>query len=603
MEDWAVVYLTWKDLFGVIPKENEVLEVIQRFNRQSTAVLLSRLGIQLFLDQARRNTEETIYLQSFLVANFWDDDVLNRAKEKFPTDRLSFRRAFHLQQILTLLKWTVIHGRSVGGIEPDKDQKARFELGRCMLKTSDLLLSVSMRGKIADARKTQSLKRYLRAQLQMGAGFDINNPPPVPNAVARSETIFGEILKHTPTSIDLSSKLKEQTSISLDSYVDLTLGTLANFLSRKPKDLIENPALSIINPNTIFGVAVPQEQNQKFWEMESSTLDECAKVLSAPSELVPQQDFTAFRMKPFLLLDTGNVVCVNPGFVQEKLEIGLFWTIANNLQGDDRKNAFDTWGKLFETYVNQTLKSAVDPAKERYATCPEFTGKKYQHEAFDGILLSGRLCAVLECKGGFLPNNAKYAENLTEFETSLNKKFGTDPHAGIEQLTRKIGRVFARDTKIRRQLEGVDISTIDIVIPVLVVQETFVSSFFTLPWLAKTFRDSMRKQALDRRLVVMGLLVLHVEDVERLSSYVKAGSFTLGNCLLDAAKRGDPGPNRLFTFTDLLREFLEKNKINRISGDDIDKKFREVLDRLCLRLFDRKFEGGEREQGGPSKST
>jgi len=111
----------------------------------------------------------------------------------------------------------------------------------------------------------------------------------------------------------------------------------------------------------------------KFWEMESCTISEFASILSEQSELVPHQDFTAFRMKPFLRLDTGTVICVNPGFVQEKLEIGLFWTIVNNLQGQDRKIAFDTWGKLFEAYVNQILETAVNPAKEKYIPCPDFT--------------------------------------------------------------------------------------------------------------------------------------------------------------------------------------------------------------------------------------
>jgi hypothetical protein len=128
------------------------------------------------------------------------------------------------------------------------------------------------------------------------------------------------------------------------------------------------------------------------------------------------------------------------------------------LQGEDRKNAFDTWGKLFEAYVNQILGTAVNPAKEKYIPCPDFTKKKHHHEAFDGILLAGRVCAVFECKGGFLPNNAKYAESLDEFLKGLEKKFATDPGAGLEQLVRKISQVFAAHKNDQRELEGIDLS-------------------------------------------------------------------------------------------------------------------------------------------------
>jgi hypothetical protein len=323
--------------------------------------------------------------------------------------------------------------------------------------------------------------------------------------------------------------------------------------------------------------------------MESCTISEFASILPRQSELAPHQDFTAFRMKPFLRLDTGSLICVNPGFVQEKLEIGLFWTIVNNSQGEDRKNAFDTWGRLFEAYVNQILGTAVDPTKEKYVPCPDFIKKKHHHGAFDGILLAGRVCAVFECKGGFLPNNAKYTESLDEFLKGLEKKFGTESGAGLEQLVRKISQVFAAHENGQRELEGIDLSQIDVVVPVLVVQDNFVSSFLTVPWLAKSFRDSMRKKALNHKVVLTSLLALHVEDVENLHTYVKAGDFSLGECLIQAGKNGDPRPGRLFAFADLLRLFLQDKKIDRVPTSDFDRKFREVLDRLCLRFFNKKF--------------
>lgn len=254
------------------------------------------------------------------------------------------------------------------------------------------------------------------------------------------------------------------------------------------------------------------------------------------------------------------------------------------------KRAFDTWGKLFETYVNQIFEAIAKPALEKYVACPDFKEKKYHHEAFDGILLSGRVCAVVECKGGFLPNSAKYGDSLDQFVKSLEKKFGTESGAGVEQLVRKISQVFAANPKERRDLEGIDLSPVDIIVPVLVVQDNFVSSMFTVPWLAKSFRDLVRKKSINPKVVWTSLLVLHVEDVESIQTYIKTGDFSVGECLLYSGKCGDPGSGQgLFEFSDLFRRFLTEKNIQPVKAG-ADKRFDEILDRVTLRLFNRKFE-------------
>ncbi len=589
-KQWAV-FLTWKELFDESPGEEEVSSVIRTFNRESSVVLLSRMGIHLFLDQFRSDRSETIFLQGFLISNFLDDEVLNRWKQRMPDSPIDFRRAFHPQQILTTLKLTVIHALPTGGLELDKDKTARLALGRCLLKMNDLLMSKQMEKQIAQDRTSPpSTRKYLRLQLAVGAGNDVFNPPPVPSGIVRSNIIFEKIIKRTPVPIDLSHQLKQQAGISLDSYVDLTLGALATYMGRTPKQLIDDASLAIVNPQTFFGTSIPAETAERFWKMESTTIADLAARLAEPSELVPQKDFTAFRMKPFLQLNSGSVICPNPGFIQEKLEIGLFWTIVNNLQGDNRQKAFETWGKLFEIYVNETFDAMIDPVKEHYFACPDFKEKQHHHYAFDGLLLSGRVCVAIECKGGFLPNNAKYADNLDQYVQSLEKKFGTEPGAGVEQLVRKISQVFAAKAAERRALEGIDLAPIDIVVPVLVVQDNFVSSMFTLPWLAKTFRDLIRKKSINHKIVLTSLLVLHVEDVESIGTYIKTGGFSVGECMLYAGKCGDPGSSqRLFEFADLFRKFLTDKNIQPVKAGG-DRRFDEILNRVTLRLFNRPFE-------------
>src|SRR5579862_3734907 len=93
---WAV-FLTWKELFDQSPSEPEVVDVLRNLNRESTVVLLSRMGIHLFLDQFRQNARETIQLQGFLIRNFFDREILDRWKTRIPNAKIDDRRAFHPQ--------------------------------------------------------------------------------------------------------------------------------------------------------------------------------------------------------------------------------------------------------------------------------------------------------------------------------------------------------------------------------------------------------------------------------------------------------------------------------------------------------------------------
>jgi hypothetical protein len=302
-------------------------------------------------------------------------------------------------------------------------------------------------------------------------------------------------------------------------------------------------------------------------------------------------------MKPFLRLDNGNLICVNPGFLQEKLEIGLFWTIVNVLEGNDRRSAFETWGRLFERYVSQTIGGSVAVGVETYFPHPNFKNKKHHHESFDGVLVLGRVCVVFECKGGFLPNAAKYGEDLDDFVEAFDAKFAMGHGAGVEQLARKIGQIFAAKPADRREPEGIDLSQIEVIVPVMVAHDSAVSSFFTIPWLAKTFRDAMRKQSLTRRVILTSLLVAHIEELENLCTFGRAGKLVLSECFLFGGKKGDPRQGHYFVFEDILLEFLNVNKIERLPSRAAEQKFKNVLDRVCIRLFGKTFESLPGEAG------
>ncbi|MEE8608768.1 MAG: hypothetical protein V3S55_14270 [Nitrospiraceae bacterium] len=584
-----LLYLTWKELLGKRPTEQEVIQDIQKFDRLHTVLLLSRIGIHLFLDNFHSEAKEANALQRFLVANFFNDEVLAKAKEKYGRDRLDVRRAFHCQQVLTLLKWGILHGASINGLRPDTDRKARFELGDCLLKTSDLLYTKEMRKVMKSWLRVPTMNKFVAFQLQAGSAFEVNNPPPINMSIVRNDMIFGEILRNVPTSIDVATEFSKCTGLDLDVYIDMILGILAHYLSKSQQQLIDDPGLSLINPKTFFGIA-SAKQAEKFWALESATMDEMAQELGKDTGLKPHQDSNVFRMKPFIRINEEAVLCLNPGFVQEKLEVGLFWSIVNHLGDGDRKKMFDTWGGLFESYVTDLLGTFIRSDSEAYVPFPEFSEKGHRHESFDALIVSGAKCIVIECKGGFLTSRAKYSEDREGFLEDLDLKFGAQPGGGVEQLVRKIGQVFARKESERRKMESLSPEEIEIVVPVLVVQDAFVASPFTAAWLAKRFRDSMRKKDVLKKLKWMGLVVIDVGELEAIRPYIMSGKVVFSDCVMYRARKGDPGSdNRVFSFGDVMESFFEEMKIEQVPPSECDDRFEVIINRVTMRFFGQPF--------------
>jgi len=313
-----------------------------------------------------------------------------------------------------------------------------------------------------------------------------------------------------------------------------------------------------------------------------ATLEQHFESLKRPSPLglKPQHDFIAFRKRPLLRLSQESAICLNPGFLQEKLESGLFWSMFNSLNSDaDRASLFSTWGRLFEEYVSYLFARSLDGQGERYAAFPTFVDK--QEEAFDGIIASDQTWLVMEYKGGFLRADAKYAENEDLFIKDVRLKFGRDHGAGVEQLARKIGQVFNANKLQRRSLANLDPSGVTTVVPVMVVQESFISSPITSTYLCGEFRCAMRTQPVSKHVACTALQILDVAEVESLRPYLASGQCSVAQCVMGRARLGDRAPS----FHDYFREYIRANNLKRVVEPDFENRATAILNRISLRFF------------------
>ncbi len=586
MSPQLVTYPTWEEMFGKHPTKAELIEEIRPLNRLHSIWLLARINILLALGRIHSTEKQTVQLQTYLVNLLIGEELFQDLKRRFGAERLEKRQPFHSLQILTLMKVFALEGTKNGGLRPDMDIDAAHRLGRCLIMANDFLFTPENLRHIRRERPSIKRKR-IALQLQVGSGLEVNNPPTINTSIVRSEMIFGEILKEVSCSLDIRSLFQQRSGMALEDYIDHVFGLLTYYITLDFEKLIEDPGPACVNPNTFFP-ETSTDLASKFWAMEQTSLDKLQTSLSEPSPLKPYHDFIVMRKMPLLEVEEKNVIPMHVGFVQEKLEAGLFWTIFNSLKTpEERLSLFTDWGHLFEEYVSRMLAQCCAASKENYVPFPKFLDNG--EEAFDGVISAGKYWVVMEYKGGFLNSNAKYAESEEEFIKDLEKKFGSEKGAGIEQLARKIGAVFAANPKQRRRLVGMDSSEVKIVVPVLIVQESFVSSEVTAPYLVDIFGTLKRKLHLNQSVVYTFPIILDMSELESLKPYVTGKKLLMVECLMERVRIGTSG---FLSFRDFFREYLQRRGIERVTDDETFARFRAVMNRISLRFFKRPFEPG-----------
>lgn len=576
--------LTWEQLLDVVPSEHEISTDLSRIDRMGLLSLLSRICVHLFVDNIQRSSDLTVSLQEFLACNLLSDELIARAQERFGAERLDELRPFHLQQTLTLFQMGVLAAARDGGLHPDRDASALLSIGTCLLKASDLLHSPQMRIATDLMLSGPTQDSILDVLLQAWSGLEVNNPPQIVNSVVRSDVIFRELLWKDQKWSSVAIWFERQTGLKLETYLDMNLAVLSYFAIQQPSDLIKDATLFALDPKAFFGVAA-SEDGAKYWEMEATSIEGLETRLS--KELLGKSihDFTELRVRPFLTMNQSAVLCINPGFVQEKLESGLFWAIANQLSNEERRQLFEIWGQLFEEYVAWFMHSCINPSRERLLRAPKYSAKKIRHESFDLMLISGSICVLFECKGGFLGRDAKYAENRDVLIGALDKKFGIEEGAAIEQLVRKIGQIFGADTKGRRAVEGVDVTGISQIIPAVVVQDRCASSELTGPWYADRFRNGMSKSGAELSVSCSGVVIVGIEELENLCAAVSAGATTFTECFLRRARMGDPGLGRgVFSFSDAVRAVFTERGIEPSNEGELQERFKSIIHRVSQKF-------------------
>jgi len=124
----------------------------------------------------------------------------------------------------------------------------------------------------------------------------------------------------------------------------------------------------------------------------------------------------------------------------------------------------------------------------------------------------------MEFKGGFLPQDARYSNDLQKFMDALEGRIG----AGCHQLARDIGALFP-EVGAGRRLQDVTIPPDTLrVLPVLVVQDLMLRAPFINYFLNQRFQSERLLYPVRRGLEVLPLSVVQITDLETLVEMAEA---------------------------------------------------------------------------------
>ena len=387
----------------------------------------------------------------------------------------------------------------------------------------------------------------------------------IPEKMVRSK----ELLSCAQDSkIDIQAEFSEATGLTLKEYQYLIFYTLVHYLDLTLEDVLEGHKLFI--PSRPLHL---EDLYDKLLKHNGISIDELPNEVYNSLVSTPINEFRVFRDKPLVKMGENAMICIDFNFLADKLESGIFWIIFNQLKESDRGRMFGIWGEAFEKYVGSILKRVVSNTNgetedsKRLIASPKYNDKQ-GGECTDFIIHTDETLILIECKARTLTADARYNGKFHDLERELKAKF-VKPE-GVKQLKDAIVNLADKNEDKRRHIEGVDISQIRKIYPVLIVLDEIFSTQWMNWYLDRQFRLIFKQDSIQSGLKVAPLSVLTSSDLEHLEPYLTDTPFHkhLDNWIEFYRRNKEIPSFHLYVHT-LLNEDLRRNQYMKQQFEEI----------------------------------
>jgi len=406
------------------------------------------------------------------------------------------RIIFHRLQVLFVAKEAAIHC-SEEGIDP-LNTPHWGDLGKAFLMANDLIHT-----EIEERNPT------LRKLTQYISVAEYSFPSDLRSILARCNLTLTRFI---PSSSDLNipDLFERASGLGLNDFRIMCLGVLTQYFELDGEAYKKNKSEFLVGPDFFRSTTIPQEKVDLFLHEMSFDPNELKAMFEKRNG--GRLDFTPFRNRPLIRIDRSYFP-IDIQFLVEKLEAGPFWRIHSFVEQKRKLALHSAWGKGFESYTNWLFSHSTDGNINAFHKTPTYQGSKNQ--VTDNIIVCGNEAIFLECKIAMMPVEAKYSGNSTMLAEELQKKFveSGERVQGLKQLAIAINNVFSKESP--RSVNGLDLSKIHTVYPVILTRDSIGGSVGLSKYLREDFKAHVKHKSLS--VVVTPLFCLSIGQLEEIS--------------------------------------------------------------------------------------
>lgn len=402
---------------------------------------------------------------------------------------------------------------------------ARNDLARSYLIANELLESVDSVGQGGSETDLAERKREVLIGTIPYLEYSVHSHPSrsTTELMVRSYELCRRFEKAS-SNIDVSVIFRKATGLTLREYYTLIWLVVGAYLLPSSSGFLDEGSL-FVDPKSNPSLTPLYDRLLPYLCL---SMDELASKAGATSSL--PNEFRLWRQYPLVKISERQVVCVDIGFLLDKLETGVVWVIRNELEKrkkDSGQRVFALWGEVFAEYAASILKRGIKaqiPAVEKCLISPKYALQK-SDECTDIAIVGNDALVLLECKASILTTKAKFSGDFSILCEELKRKVVEEK--GITQLWKAIQHLGHKDKKVRREVEGIDISKVKKIYPVLVLADHTFSAPCMNWFLDSEFQRVAKGNVLKKGLEIMPLTVLSIANLEQLEPWLTDTPFSI----------------------------------------------------------------------------
>ena len=548
---------------GYPDSEEHLAEILHSFNLRGIVVTLARINLLL------QRSEDLLECEKILRNAFCSHILRTEIDRCALTECIVFNR----QSTLYLLNKIVAMSDSCSTSTPESTVDVRHELGRCYLIANQLVEEESL-----DSWEGLPTERRSRSPAGLIPCFEYAihvSPSPWPRirkSVVRSADFLARLRNKARTFV-VDDTFYQATGLTLQDYQCLIFGMISMILSHSQEDVLKGYVgiIDIKSPQSLAPLY------QKLLKFDGISIDNLSSVLSVEMASSLPNEFRLWRKYPLLRISDDKIICIDVGFLADKLETGAFWIICNKLNNETYGKGADIIGlsgEIFEEYAASIIKHGIKaqtlPNPETCVVSPKFNQKE-EKECTDIAVKGRETLILLECKAPLLSAKTKFGNNPLEFHAGIERSV----IKGIRQLCNAIHILCNRNESEKQTLRDMDISGVKKIYPVLVLAEPT----FTFPtmsgFLNSEFQRFIKENPEKKELEIMPLTVMTIDEIEDLEPYLcDTPFFAHLDRWLAVFKR-----NESYPFSEYLRSLIEGNpRENRCIDQEFSRLHENIME-------------------------